>query len=34
VKKGAFVRIYDPGTDKSPLIKFERVQTTVTKHAI
>ena len=34
VKKGAFVRMYDPGTDKSPLIKFERVQTTATKHAV
>ena len=27
VKKGAFVRVYDPGTDKLPLIKFERIQT-------
>jgi pSer/pThr/pTyr-binding forkhead associated (FHA) protein len=25
VKKGAFVRIYDPGTEKAPSIKFERI---------
>ncbi|MHB2035223.1 MAG: FHA domain-containing protein [Nitrososphaerales archaeon] len=28
IKKGAFVRIYDPGTDKAPSIKFERIATT------
>jgi hypothetical protein len=28
VKKGAFVRVYDPGTEKSPSIKFERIQIT------
>lgn len=28
IKKGAFVRIYDPGTDNAPSIKFERITTT------
>ncbi len=28
IRKGAFVRIYDPGTDKSPSIKLERILTT------
>lgn len=28
VSKGAFVKVYDPGTEKQPMIKFERIFTT------